>query len=319
MAQENGTGISADEVALYDRQIRLWGMEAQERLRNAHILVVTIRALANEVVKNLVLAGVGAVTVLDDAKVTEEDLGAQFLVHEEDVGRLRAEAAAEKARKLNPRVAVHVDTTALESKDEAFFAKFDVVVVCDGKLSDLVRINGACRTAERPFFAGEIPGMYGYIFADLLKHDYVTEREETKATGERQRVTVPATSFYTPLSTAINVDFASKLRPKLRKKVSPLLPVMMALLDSTSEVDTDTLFKKSQAQATTLGLPDSIVSQTLVEDVVNGHGCELSPVAAIVGGILAQDVLNVLSKRSQPVDNWFVYNGETGDGPIYKV
>src|SRR4051794_28084027 len=30
--------ISADEIALYDRQIRLWGVKAQERLRSAKIL-----------------------------------------------------------------------------------------------------------------------------------------------------------------------------------------------------------------------------------------------------------------------------------------
>lgn len=30
--------ITNDEVQLYDRQIRLWGLEAQSRMRNARIL-----------------------------------------------------------------------------------------------------------------------------------------------------------------------------------------------------------------------------------------------------------------------------------------
>ncbi|ORY79992.1 hypothetical protein BCR37DRAFT_403198 [Protomyces lactucae-debilis] len=323
MAQENGShGISADEVALYDRQIRLWGMAAQERLRNAHILVVTIRALANEVVKNIVLAGVGAVTLLDHEKVSGTDLGAQFLVQEEDLGKLRAEAAAERARKLNPRVQMHVDTDRLSSKDAAFFGKFDVVVVCDGTLPDLLRINEACRAAQKPFLAAEIPGMYGYIFADLLEHEYVTEREETKSTGERQKVTVPAKSSYKPLADSMKVDFASKLRPKLRKKVSPLLPILMSMLswDNDDAHDAEhTYEKKSQEQARVLGLADSCVTEEVVHDVSESLGCELSPVAAIVGGILSQDVLNVLSKREQPVDNWFIYNGETGEGPVYRL
>ena len=51
------------------------------------MLVVTIKALANEICKNLVLAGIGAVTLLDHESVTEEDLGAQFLIAGEDIGK----------------------------------------------------------------------------------------------------------------------------------------------------------------------------------------------------------------------------------------
>ena len=79
--------ISADEIALYDRQIRLWGVQAQEKIRTANILLINIKALANEIAKNLVLAGVGSITLADHAVVTEEDLGAQFLVGEEDIGK----------------------------------------------------------------------------------------------------------------------------------------------------------------------------------------------------------------------------------------
>lgn len=56
------------------------------RMRNAHILLVTIRALANEVAKNLVLAGIGSLTVLDPDTVAEDDLGGQFFIGEEHVG-----------------------------------------------------------------------------------------------------------------------------------------------------------------------------------------------------------------------------------------
>lgn len=76
-----------DEIALYDRQIRLWGVQAQEKIRTANILLVSIRALANEVAKNLVLAGIGSITLADHEVVTDNDLGAQFFVTEADVGK----------------------------------------------------------------------------------------------------------------------------------------------------------------------------------------------------------------------------------------
>jgi ubiquitin-like 1-activating enzyme E1 A len=50
-------------------------------------LLVTLQAVGNEITKNIVLAGIGSLTVLDDALVTEEDCGAQFLISEEDVGK----------------------------------------------------------------------------------------------------------------------------------------------------------------------------------------------------------------------------------------
>lgn len=80
-------GLSADEMALYDRQIRLWGAQAQEKIRSANILLVSLRALGTEIAKNLTLAGIRSLTIVDDVPVTEEDLGAQFFLREGDIGQ----------------------------------------------------------------------------------------------------------------------------------------------------------------------------------------------------------------------------------------
>lgn len=56
-------------------------------MRNASILVAGMRALSNEVCKNIVLAGVGSITILEHEKITEQDLGAQFFLRENDLGR----------------------------------------------------------------------------------------------------------------------------------------------------------------------------------------------------------------------------------------
>ena len=56
-------------------------------MRNATILVLTIRGLATEVIKNIVLAGVGKLIIADNEDVKEEDLGTGFFFRDEDVGR----------------------------------------------------------------------------------------------------------------------------------------------------------------------------------------------------------------------------------------
>lgn len=45
-----------------------------------------MKALANEIAKNLVLAGIGSMTVLDSETVVEDDLGAQFFISEQHLG-----------------------------------------------------------------------------------------------------------------------------------------------------------------------------------------------------------------------------------------
>ena len=66
------TEVTEQEVTQYDRQIRLWGLEAQQRLRNANIMVFGLGALGGEIVKNLVLAGIGEINVCDSEKVDEK-------------------------------------------------------------------------------------------------------------------------------------------------------------------------------------------------------------------------------------------------------
>ena len=51
------------------------------------MLLVTVRGLAAEIAKNIVLAGIGNLTLLDDALVEEEDLGADFFLREDDIGK----------------------------------------------------------------------------------------------------------------------------------------------------------------------------------------------------------------------------------------
>lgn len=56
-------------------------------MRNAAVLVVRIKGVATEALKNIALAGVGSLVVVDGDNVTEEDLGAGFFYRDEDVGK----------------------------------------------------------------------------------------------------------------------------------------------------------------------------------------------------------------------------------------
>jgi ubiquitin-like 1-activating enzyme E1 A len=56
-------------------------------MRNATILVIRLRGVATEAIKNMVLAGTGKLIIMDSDNVTEEDLGTGFFFRDEDVGQ----------------------------------------------------------------------------------------------------------------------------------------------------------------------------------------------------------------------------------------
>jgi molybdopterin/thiamine biosynthesis adenylyltransferase len=78
--------FSAAEAAVYDRQMRLWGVEAQKRLQNSQVFVSGLSALGSELVKNLVLSGMN-VTVHDPLAVTQSVVDTQFFFFEDDLNK----------------------------------------------------------------------------------------------------------------------------------------------------------------------------------------------------------------------------------------
>uniref|UniRef100_A0A8D1WPV3 SUMO-activating enzyme subunit 1 n=1 Tax=Sus scrofa TaxID=9823 RepID=A0A8D1WPV3_PIG len=174
--EEAGGGISEEEAAQYDRQIRLWGLEAQKRLRASRVLLVGMKGLGAEIAKNLILAGVKGLTMLDHEQVSPEDPGAQFLIRTGSVGRNRAEASLERAQNLNPMVDVKVDTENIENKPESFFTQFDAVCLTCCSRDVIVKVDQICHKNSIKFFTGDVFGYHGYTFANLGEHEFVEEK-----------------------------------------------------------------------------------------------------------------------------------------------
>ena len=93
----------------YDRQLRLWAASGQQALENAKILLLNSGpgVVGVETLKNLILPGVGSFTIVDEALVEEEDLGVNFFLTEDSLGKSRAEECSKLLRELNPEVEGH--------------------------------------------------------------------------------------------------------------------------------------------------------------------------------------------------------------------
>lgn len=173
MVENNALELTEQETELYDRQIRLWGLESQKRIRGARILIAGLNGLGAEVAKNIILSGVKSVTLCDDRTVSEIDFCSQFFTPHSSVGSNRAEASLVRAQALNPMVEIIIDKENVSQKPDEYFGQFDVVVLIEAGTEALVRIDNVCRSKNVKFFAGDLWGMHGYSFVDLQQHDYV--------------------------------------------------------------------------------------------------------------------------------------------------
>ena len=78
----------------------------------------------------------------------------------------------ERTQLLNPMVTVTADTSSIDEKDDEFIKSFDVVCATGCGTTTLKRLDHVCRDGGVKFYAGDVFGFYGYMFADLGKHEY---------------------------------------------------------------------------------------------------------------------------------------------------
>jgi ubiquitin-activating enzyme E1 len=150
----------------FSRQNAALGAETTMRMVKMKALIVGVRGIGIEVAKNLVLQGLGGVTLCDPGPVEVSDLGTNFFLREADVGKPCAEVVVPKLRELNPFCEVKEISQDLT---EDVLKGYSVLVICSPlPLSELVRWNEFCRscTPKVSFIVVKTGGVYGSVFVD---------------------------------------------------------------------------------------------------------------------------------------------------------
>jgi amyloid beta precursor protein binding protein 1 len=161
----------------YDRQLRLWGANGQRRLGETTVVLLQATAVGCEVLKNLVLPGVGAFRVVDSAPhVSREDAAANFFAPlSSSVGApqlSRAQVAAEYLKELNGDVEgdfVHVpdvlavDYDGLLADASSGGARRVLVVASDLEPPALDRVARSCDRLQVPLVVVQAYGLLGAV------------------------------------------------------------------------------------------------------------------------------------------------------------
>ena len=134
----------------------------QERLRNARILVVGAGALGNELLKNLALLGVGNIIVVDMDDIELSNLSRSVLFTPEDIGRPKAEVAAEATRRIFGECNIlPLKANIVYEVGLGLFGWADVILGGLDNREARWAINMAAWKMGRPWIDGAIEGING--------------------------------------------------------------------------------------------------------------------------------------------------------------
>ncbi|RYF76955.1 MAG: HesA/MoeB/ThiF family protein [Comamonadaceae bacterium] len=148
-----------DDVDLlrYSRHLLLdeFGVEGQARASTAHVVIVGLGGLGSPVALYLAAAGIARITLIDDDVVDLTNLQRQIVHTHADIGRLKAQSAADALTRVNPQVRVEAETWRVEcDRLVERFADVSLLIDCSDNFLTRHAINAACVRMRVPLVSG---------------------------------------------------------------------------------------------------------------------------------------------------------------------
>lgn len=159
-----GEILSNEEMVRYDRQIRVFGVEGQEKLKRSSVLVVGVGGLGSAVLYYLAAAGVGRIIIVDPEAVELSNLNRQIIHFTSDIGRDKVVSAREKLKALNPNVEIISIKKRFDEKlGEELVPQVDVVVDALDNWDTRVILNRICVKYRKPLVHAGVRESYGQL------------------------------------------------------------------------------------------------------------------------------------------------------------
>jgi len=327
----NNMKLTDAQAEMYDRQLRVWGVSTQLKIAKAKVLVIGASPNNLECAKNIVLAGVSKV-VLCEGRTTEKEERINFLVSLEDSAKKLsvAEAAAKSLQEMNPfgevSAAENFKIEDFEDKASEILGvnnNYDVVICCGRRVraNTVKQLNELCRERKIAFFLTECSSHHGYFFSDLgHAFEYVQKKKDDSDNNDDEKETTLLTKSFVSLDDAIQKTSFANFKSKRSCKFAPIFCALkqmeLSSLNTTPSVDEvrEHMTKKLQGG-------DKLVDGISLNDLALflDDRIEMPAIAAIVGGLLANEVIKAISHADEPVCNFFTFDVLSGKGTVEKL
>jgi len=154
------------QLLRYSRHILLdeVGIEGQQRILGAHVLVIGAGGLGSPAVLYLAASGVGRITLVDDDAVDLTNLQRQVMHTTARVGQSKVESGREALRQINPEVeVVALRERAGPARLAELASSADVILDCSDNFATRHAVNRACVDARIPLVAGAVIRFDGQV------------------------------------------------------------------------------------------------------------------------------------------------------------
>jgi len=157
--------IGKKELERYDRQIRIFGVEGQEKLKKSKVAVVGVGGLGSPVAYYLAAAGVGELLLIDCQTPELSNLNRQILHWEEDLEKNPKPISAKwKLERFNSDIKISTFTGILNVKNiEEVLKDIDVIVDCLDNFETRYLLDEFAHKKGIPLVHGAVEGLYGQV------------------------------------------------------------------------------------------------------------------------------------------------------------
>ena len=154
----------------YDRQKRIKGWD-QNKIRNSKVMVIGAGATGNEVIKNLVLSGVGTITLIDYDFIDLSNLNRCVLFNSKSAEKneYKVDVIKEACRDINPDVKIITIKEDLNKVEKNIYNQNDVICSCLDNVEARLEANNYSYYFGLPFIDSGIDGYFGTVQAVFSK------------------------------------------------------------------------------------------------------------------------------------------------------
>ena len=145
------------------------GEAGQQKLLNAHVLIVGMGGLGCPVSLYLAAAGIGQLSICDGDTVDQSNLQRQVLYTGDDCGKPKVECAAQRLAELNPEV--QISAYAEKVTEQILAMDYSLVVDCTDNLAARQQLNAHCYRRKIPFVSASALGWEGQLMAFDFAHN----------------------------------------------------------------------------------------------------------------------------------------------------